>query len=160
MMTHSSRWWLWWMLTGVAALAAGAEKAPTGGGGASGSSNSDLNGVWRGLVVEGRGDDPNRGRTPLELTIYGNHIWARRLDGGGGSLGEGNYQISAGRPLLMDAAEMRAQGKGRIYQGICAMEADVLKWCVSSPGNKRPSEFQTKGQQFLLILKRQKEQSK
>jgi hypothetical protein len=54
----------------------------------------------------------------------------------------------------MNATEVGNRRKGRTYQGICTVEPDVLKWCVATPGNKRPKDFETKGQQFLLILKR------
>jgi hypothetical protein len=116
----------------------------------------DLNGVWRGFVVEGKGEQPNRGSVHLQLTIVGNRIAAQRLDGQGGSLGQGVYQIATERFYLMDATEVRARGKGRTYLGICKFGPDLMKWCVATPGNKRPADFETKGSQFLLILKRQR----
>jgi len=117
----------------------------------------DLNGVWRGFVVEGKGEQPNRGSVHLELTIKGNQITSRRLDGQGGSLGQGVYQIATERFYLLDATEVRARGKGRTYLGICKFGPDLMKWCVATPGNKRPADFETKGSQFLLVLKRQRQ---
>jgi hypothetical protein len=55
----------------------------------------------------------------------------------------------------MDATETRKRAKPKSYQGICAFGPDLMKWCVATPGNPRPATFETKGQQFLLILKRQ-----
>jgi hypothetical protein len=150
------RWWAGLVLTGIAALANAAEQAAEQGAGAKNASRPDLNGVWQGFVVEGKGEQSDRGPTHLELTIRGNHISAHRLDGEGGSLGEGNYKLVPGRLMLMNATEASNRGKRRTYLGICAVEPDVLKWCVATPGNKRPTGFETRGQQFLLILKRQK----
>jgi hypothetical protein len=144
------------VLAGIAALAIGAAKAAEQGVVAKDAAVPDLNGVWQGFVVEGKGEQPDRGPTHLELTVKGNHIGAKRLDGENGSLGEGNYKLTPGRFLLMNATEIRNRRKGHTYQGICIVEPDMLKWCVATPGNKRPKDFETKGQQFLLILKRRK----
>jgi hypothetical protein len=144
------------VFAGITALATGAAKSAEQGESAKNASAPDLNGVWQGFVVEGKGEQPDRGPTHLELTVKGNHISAKRLDGEGGSLGEGNYKLTPGRLLLMNATEVSNRRKGHTYLGICTVEPDVLKWCVATPGNKRPKDFETKGQQFLLILKRQK----
>jgi uncharacterized protein (TIGR03067 family) len=45
----------------------------------------------------------------------------------------------------------------KTYLGIYTLGGDTLKWCVSTPGNARPTEFATKGSQFMLVLKRQKD---
>jgi hypothetical protein len=136
----------------VVNAAHGADRAA----GAASASDLDLNGVWRGYVVDGKGEQPDRGSVHLELTVKGNHISARRLDGSAGPLGEGTYKITVGRYYLIDAVETRSGGKPRTYLGICAFGPDLMRWSVSTPGNKRPTTFETKGQQFLLILKRQR----
>jgi uncharacterized protein (TIGR03067 family) len=115
----------------------------------------DLNGIWRGYVVEGRGEQPDRGTTHLELTIKDHQITAQRLDGEAGPLGEGTYKIKLGKLLQMDATQTSSQGKRLLYLGICKLEDGQLHWCVATPRNRRPAQFQTRGQQFLLILKRQ-----
>lgn len=92
----------------------------------------------------------------MELTIKGNHISAQRLDGQRGFLGEGTYNITVGQFYLIDATEIRTQGKARTYEGICKFGPDLMYWCVANPGIKRPTDFETKGRQFLLILKRQR----
>jgi len=122
-----------------------------------GSSGPNLNGVWQGFVVEGKGENPNRGQTHLELTIKDNQITAQRLDGDRGSLGQGVFKLAPGPrgAFLMDALEVRTRGKPRAYQGIALLNADEFRWCVGS-ASRRPANFETKGQQFLLILKRQK----
>ena len=151
-----SRWWAGLVLAGIAALAIGAEKAAEQGAGAKNASRPDLNGVWQGFVVEGKGEQPDQGPTHLELTIKGNRISSNRLDGEGGSLGNGTYTITVGRFYLIDATESRSRGKGRTYQGICKFGPDLMKWCTATPGNPRPTNFETKGQQILLVLKRQR----
>jgi hypothetical protein len=136
--------------------AAGAEKKTSGGGPADSASDLDLNGIWRGFVVVGRGEQPDRGTVQLELKIKGKHIKATRLDGQPGPLGEGSYTLSTSRYYVMDATEIRSHGTPRSYQGIVAFGPDLMKWCVSTPNNPRPTGFETRGSQFLLILKRQR----
>ncbi len=57
----------------------------------------------------------------------------------------------------MDATHAEGRRKGQTYLGIYLLEGDTLKWCVSTPGNERPTEFATKGSNFLLVMKRQKD---
>jgi hypothetical protein len=117
----------------------------------------DLDGVWRGFVVEGKGEQPDRGSVQLELTIKDKRITAQRLDGEGGSLGEGSFRIKPGKVTLMDATELRKTGKRRTFLGILKTEPDLMQWCVAVPGNRRPTTYETIDQhQFFLILKRQK----
>lgn len=158
---------------GVAALAAETRKPQAAAGKPSGAKASadakrvpgrdeksaglDLNGVWRGWVVEGKGENPNRGATHLELTINGNQIVGKKLDGEGSPLGQGTYTIKTENLYLMDATETGKRGKPKVYLGIVRFGPDLMRWCVSTPGNKRPAEFETKGNQFLMILKRQKQ---
>jgi hypothetical protein len=127
--------------------------------GATGSASAPkLDGLWRGFVVEGKGENPNRGQTALELLIQDNRIAARRLDGQGGSLGEGFYKLTpVGRMTAMDAMEARRTGQPKLYLGICELTEDTIKWCVATPRVRRPMTFETRGQQFLLILKKQKQ---
>jgi len=139
----------------LAAMALGADK-PGEQSGTKSAPNLNLDGLWQGFVVVGKGEQPNRGTVHLELTIKGNSLTARRLDGQGGPLGQGSYTITSGRFYVIDATENRGRAKGRTYQGICTFGPDLMKWCVATPGNPRPTDFETKGQHFLLILKRQK----
>ncbi len=149
------------VLATFATLATGAERTGSRAAGQKTSAGEraspdfNLDGVWRGFVVEGKGERPDRGPVHLELTIKGNHISARRLDGQGAPLGEGAYTLTTDRFYLMDATEIRRRGKARPYQGIVSFGPDLMKWCVATPGNTRPADFETKRQQFLVILKRQ-----
>jgi len=115
-----------------------------------------LDGVWRGFTVEGKGENPDRGPVHLELTIQGDHVDAKRLDGQRLPMTEGKLQIVPGTPMQMDGTETSAGGRTRTFLGICELTGDTLKWCVATPRHDRPTEFETKRPQFLLILKRQK----
>jgi len=149
---------LWASIGLVATLAAAEEpKAPE-----KGKPSADipkLDGVWRGYTVLGKGEQPDRGPVHLELTIKGDHITAKRLDNAA-DLGEGTYKITIvqGQPMQMDGTKLLPRGRTQLFVGICAIEGDTLKWCVATPRNERPTEFETKERgKFLLILKRQSE---
>jgi hypothetical protein len=150
-------WMLLLVTAAIAATACGAEK--TGDRSANAKTPPDINltGTWRGYVVRGKGEQPDRGTVQLELSINGYQILAKRLDGQGGPLGKGSYRITADRSYQLDATETGSRGHGKVYLGIAKFGPDLMYWCVSNPGNKRPEAFETKGQQFLLILKRQRQ---
>ena len=135
----------------VGTAAAGADGADKPG-----SDVPKLDGVWRGFTVEGKGENPDRGPVHLELTIKGNHIDAKRLDGQRLPMSEGTYKITPGKPMEMDGTETNPRGRTRTFLGICEVTGDMLKWCVATPKNKRPTEFETKRPQFLVILRRHK----
>jgi uncharacterized protein (TIGR03067 family) len=142
---------LWvFCLAAVATAAAAAEKSGTK------AASPNLDGVWRGFVVYGRGEQSDRGSVHLELTIKGNHITARRLDGRPSPLGQGDYVYTKGRPRTLDATET-GRKKAKSYLGICKFAPDTIIWCVATPGNPRPTNFESKGPQYLMVLKRQKQ---
>jgi hypothetical protein len=153
-MTHRERGFCAFCIVAAAVVAAEADN--TGGSGGTKTAGPNLDGVWRGFVVYGRGEQTDRGTAQIELTIKGNHITARRLDGRPGPLGQGDYQYTKGRVRTLDATET-GRKKPRTYLGICSFAPDTIKWCVATPGNPRPTGFQSKGpQQYLMVLKRQK----
>ena len=143
--------WMWLAIALVGAVAAGAEdpEKPQ-------ADVPKLDGVWRGFSVEGKGENPDRGPVHLELTVKGDHIDAKRLDGQSLPMSEGTYKVSPGKPMQMDGTETTRRGRTRIFLGICEVKGDTLKWCVATPRHERPTEFETKRPQFLVILKRQK----
>jgi uncharacterized protein (TIGR03067 family) len=137
------------------------------------AADAPLEGVWEGWVVEGKGENPNRGQLKLQLTITGNKIVGKNLGGagggggrggggGGGDLGEGTFTVAEGKPNQMDSARVGGGGGGRRggggggYKGIATLEGDTLKWCVANPGRERPKDFTTDRRQgqFLMILKK------
>lgn len=115
-----------------------------------------LDGVWTGFTVEGKGENPDRGPVHLKLTIKGDHVDAERLDGQQLPMKEGTVKLVPGTPMQMDGSETNPRGRVRTYLGIAELSGDTLKWCVSTPNNPRPTEFETKRPSFLVILKRQK----
>ena len=144
------------LLATVLAMAATRPARPGDGKGQAAAPS--LDGVWKGFVVEGKGEKADRGPVHLELTIKGDVITAKRFDGQDTQdMGGGTYKITPGKTVIMDATETKPNGKGRTYLGILSLEGDTLKWCVATPNNERPTEFESKKPQFLLILKRQKQ---
>ncbi|MCY2954419.1 MAG: TIGR03067 domain-containing protein [Planctomycetota bacterium] len=118
---------------------------------------SKLVGVWKGFTVEGKGENPDRGPVKLEITItektmHGIQIQDdKRIDHG-----EGQFTLDlSADPFQLDAAQSLQGGRKRAYIGIYQLDGDVLKWCVS-PQKVRPTTFETKKGQFLLILKRER----
>jgi len=155
MATRSLGWLAWFALVTGVLLVLDPGHAAEQKAGAKDSGGVNLDGLWRGFVVNGRGENPNAGQTHLELLIRGNQIMARRLDGGGGPLGQGIYKMTPGKVIQMDAmGAVGGAGRPKTYLGICEVGNDTLKWCVSNPGGRRPAQYETKGQQFLLMLRR------
>jgi len=105
-----------------------------------------LVGIWKGRV--------DNGATGHKLTITTDRVKATQNERR--DLGVGTFKLDlTKKPWKMDGTRADGRRKGEIYLGIYSLEGDTLKWCVSTPGNKRPTEFVTKGSQFMLVLKRQ-----
>ena len=124
------------MLAGAAVAAEGEAEA-----------RKALVGTWVGRVDEGA--------TGHKLTFTADRISGTRDEKQ--YLGEGSFTVDRKqKPWKMDAVGTKGPQRGRRYLGIYMLEGETLKWCVSTPGNDRPTEFATKDSQFLLILKKQK----
>jgi uncharacterized protein (TIGR03067 family) len=120
---------------------------------------ANLEGVWRGWVVRGRGEDPNSGEMEIELTIRGNRIDGRELGTNrapAGGLGSGVFTLTGnGRSGTMDAEQTSGPETGRRYQGIYEIDGETLRWCVTARNRQRPSVMATERGNFLMILRRQ-----
>lgn len=118
---------------------------------------ASLDGVWRGWVVRGRGEDPNSGEMEMELTVRGNRMEARELgtNRAPGGLGAGTYTIGAGGPGTLDAVQTAGQESGRNYLGVFEVTGDTLRWCVTGRNRQRPTTMATDRGNYLLILRRQ-----
>jgi len=149
------RLWVWPVAALMAGLFAGTGLA--GEADTKDEAAPNLDGVWTGFAVEGKGETPDRGPVHLELTIKGDHVDAKRLDGQKLPMNEGTYKITPGTPMQMDGTETNARGRARAYLGIAELNGATLKWCVATPNNPRPTEFETKRPSFLVVLKRQKQ---
>lgn len=109
-------------------------------------------GLWRGAIVDGRGENPNSGRK-IELMIADNRIAGRDVGrrGDDPNLGTGTFLASGGA----NAGILDAQySDGRICRGIFEMRGDALYWCVSNRGEDRPDRFITANGFWLMVLKR------
>lgn len=107
-----------------------------------------LVGTWKGRV--------DNGATGHKLVITTKLIKGTKDEKR--DLGDGTFKLDlTKKPWRMDAAHSKGRRKGQTYLGIYMLDGDTLKWCVSTPGNERPTEFATKGSQFMLVLKRQKD---
>jgi uncharacterized protein (TIGR03067 family) len=116
------------------------------GAGAAGGATKPLQGVWKGRV--------DRGATGHELTITGDTIAGRK--DGRRDLGEGSYKLdTTATPWTLDATGTKGPHKGQRFLGICSVNGDMLRWCVSGAASGRPREFSTGGPRFLMVLKRQ-----
>jgi uncharacterized protein (TIGR03067 family) len=117
-----------------------------------------LAGTWEGYVVEGEGENPDRGPVHLRLTITESTIAAVDLGNGGKEMGSGTFQIDPAKGTKeIDATGVILPGKReRTFAGIYALDGDTLKWCVDNRRQDRPSEFRTEKGNYLLILKRKK----
>ena len=136
----------------TAALAAVKAKAPS-----EAEQCAKFVGVWKGFTVEGKGEKPDRGPVKLELTFTERTIRGIEIQGSERiDHGEGEYTLDLGAsPRHLDGAKTGERGRKQAYIGIYTLEGDALKWCVS-PQKVRPTTFETKKGQFLLILKRDK----
>jgi len=142
-----------WIVSGAlagAAWAAGA-KAPS-----EAQERARFVGVWKGFTVEGKGENPDRGPVKLELIIKERTMRGIEIKGPDRiDHGEGEYTLQLdANPRHLDAAKTLPRGRKQAYVGIYTLEGDTLKWCVS-PQKVRPTSFETKKGQFLLILKRE-----
>lgn len=111
----------------------------------------NLAGTWKGRVDEGA--------TGHTLVITATKITGTK--DGKQDLGAGKFKLDTSTtPWHLDATRTKGSQRGQTYLGICSLEEDTLKWCVSMPGARRPTQFATRDAQFLLILKRQEDKEK
>jgi uncharacterized protein (TIGR03067 family) len=122
-----------------------------------GGASSSTPGLWRGHIVDGRGQNPNSG-TPIELLISGNRIAGRELHGQADStpnLGIGTFVMTGStKSGFFDAQYTDGPQAGQICLGIFRMEGDTLYWCASNRAGYRPDEFATGSGCWLMILRR------
>lgn len=114
--------------------------------------------VWRGWIVNGRGENPNAGHLEMELTIAGNRMIARELgtQRAPQGLGSGTFVMNGdGRTGTLDATQTDGPNVGRIYLGLFQIEGDVLRWCVSNRNGERPRDMATAAGTYLMVLRRQ-----
>ncbi|MDR3403149.1 MAG: hypothetical protein P4L99_11695 [Chthoniobacter sp.] len=113
-----------------------------------------LLGTWEGFVSEGNDTRPGQRRMAVSLTITPDKI----TSGGSGNVGEGTYRISGGNGKILQIEGAGTGGiyRGKVYQGIFALEGNTLKWCSSDAGRPRPTILRTNyaAGQYLIVLTR------
>jgi len=116
-----------------------------------------LVGTWKGFVVEGQGEHPDRGPVKLELRITEQTMAGLEFKGTNiVDHGQGEFAFDLSKtPPVLDAWKTNERGRKQNFVGIYHLEGDTLKWCVS-PRKTRPKEFRSGDGGYLLILKRQK----
>lgn len=144
----SVRWPLGAGLALTLGVAPGAAQAPE-------AARDALLGRWTGWVVEGRGEQPNRGPARItEMVITKEQIRARDDQR---SMGYGQYrQYRRQSPAHLDAYGLEGPTRGKTYLGIFSLRGDTLYWCAANPGRPRPVELATKrgDGQYLMVLRR------
>jgi uncharacterized protein (TIGR03067 family) len=139
----------------AAALGVGALAVRTVGEDPVQQAREQLIGTWRGYVVVGKGEQPDRGPVHLELTITRDRIKAIQFQGGEEvDLGEGTFEMQLEpSPRVLDAQKKLANPNRREeWLGIYELQGDTLKWCVAR--RTRPQVFETRESAFLMILRR------
>lgn len=132
------------------------EARRSGTAGRAGNAGTKLDGVWRGWVVDGRGENPNTGQMEVELTIEGNRVTGRELGTRRApqGLGGGTFVMTGDETSgNLDADGTSGPQDGRHYLGIYELQADTLRWCVS-PRRQRPQTMATDRGSYLMILRK------
>jgi uncharacterized protein (TIGR03067 family) len=73
---------------------------------------------------------------------------------------DSTYKIDSGKkPKHIDLIGTEGENKGKAAQGIYAIEDDTLRICYTMPGQKRPTQFESKVDSgtTLVVWKRSKE---
>jgi uncharacterized protein (TIGR03067 family) len=114
-----------------------------------------LQGTWQ-VVEQTHGDDAvDEQAKGVQFIFDHNKIVVKKDEK---AILEGTFRIDAAKsPPQIDAKilkdEEEPQRVGETAVGIYQISGDRLKWCSSEPGqDTRPSEFATKGTNFVLIV--------
>lgn len=121
-----------------------------------GGAASTTPGLWRGRIVDGRGQNPNSG-SPIELLIGGNRIAGHEPGKAGASpnLGIGTFVMTGNsKNGFLDAQYAEGPQAGVVCLGIFRVDGDTLHWCASNRDGYRPTEFNTASGCWYMILKR------
>lgn len=123
----------------------------------SGTGGTRLVGVWRGWVVDGRGENPNSGQMEIELTIEGDRITGREVGTRRApeGIGGGTFTMTGTTSGNLDADGTSGPQDGRHFMGIYELQGDTLRWCVGNRGRQRPQTMATDRGNYLMILRKQ-----
>jgi uncharacterized protein (TIGR03067 family) len=108
---------------------------------------NELEGSWRMVAVEYCGRDqpvPVKGATTY---CCGKFTWP--LDHGG------TYRADLSRkPAHLDETEERGPSKGKTWKCIYQVDGDTLRIAMTSKGDQRPENFDSKKDLFIVTYKR------
>lgn len=142
-----------------AATPGGRDATTSETGNAGAGDGSRLVGVWRGWVVDGRGENPNTGQMEIELTIEANRITGREVGTtrrAPEGIGGGTYVMTGnGASGNLDADGTSGPQDGRHFLGIYELQGDTLRWCVANRGRQRPQAMATDRGNYLMVLRKQ-----
>lgn len=115
--------------------------------------------LWRGWIVDGRGDQPGDRREEIELMIVGNRIVGREVGVEPSpyrqGLGSGTFVMNGnGKTGTLDAQYTEGPHAGQVCLGIFQLEEDRLRWCVSNRDGYRPPDFVTGSGCWLMLLRK------
>lgn len=115
--------------------------------------------LWRGWIVDGRGETPDSGQMQIELYIEGNRIVGREVGAEASpyrqGLGAGTFLMTGnGKQGNLDAMYTEGPHSGQTCLGIFQMEGDRLRWCASNRDGYRPQEFATGSGCWLMLLQK------
>jgi len=117
-----------------------------------------LAGVWRGWVVDGRGENTDSGAMQMELRIEGNRMTAREVGTSRApeGLGSGTFTFTGnGTTGNLDATGASGPQQNKQFLGIYQLDGDTLRWCVGNQGRARPTEYATRSGNYLMVLHRE-----
>lgn len=115
-----------------------------------------LAGTWK-IVSAERDGQADKGSQNAVVTFTADGKLTVKL--AEGESGDGTYKLDPSKkPKAIDYTPNFGPDKGKLHEGIYALEGETLKICRSDPSKPRPTEFATKvdSGQMLLVLKREK----
>ena len=115
-----------------------------------------ISGTWKIISVEPDGQPDTTLRNATVSFAVDGKFTIKFADA---TRGEGTYKVDPSKnPKTMDYTLNIGSNKGKLQEGIYALEGDILKICGSTPDKPRPKKFSAKADsgQVLLELKREK----
>src|SRR5205823_4504948 len=118
-----------------------------------------LAGTWKVISAERDGQADAVSKGALTTYLADGKFTVKFADG---MTGKGEYKLDPSKkPKTIDVTMDDGPNKGKVHEGIYALQGDALKICRSDPGKPRPQEFTTKDAtgQMLFVLTREKPQA-